>query len=198
MAPARAGCIANRADYPYATIMSSTAFASLGPHGSSDVEPLLLFTALHANEPASSLQSIAQPLAGGVVLGVGAALLLASVGRIAGVSGILGGLLPPPRSDRYVEAGFRVAFLAGLLVVGLVAQLIEPTTIANDAPRSLWVITIAGLAVGFGTRLGNGCTSGHGVCGVSRLAPRSIVATVTFIATAVLTFWMTKNVGGGS
>lgn len=177
--------------------MSNITFASLGSHASSSADPALLFTALYANESPSWLVPIAQPLAGGIMLGIGAAILLGSVGRIAGISGILGGLLPPPRTERDVEVGFRVAFLAGLLLVGLVGQLIDPTSIANDAPRPIWLIAIAGLAVGFGTRLGNGCTSGHGVCGVSRFAPRSIVATMTFMAVAVLTFWLTKNVGGG-
>lgn len=162
---------------PYSVVMSSIILAS-------------------AVAPSSWLYSIGQPLAGGVLLGMGALLLLSTVGRLAGVSGILGGLLPPPRADRDVEVGFRVAFLVGLVTVGFVAHLVNPASIANDAPRSLLTLVLAGLAVGFGTRLGNGCTSGHGVCGVSRFAPRSIVATCTFIGTAALTFFVVKSLGG--
>jgi uncharacterized protein len=139
--------------------------------------------------------SIAQPLLGGVLLGCGAALLLATLGRVAGVSGILGGLLPPPNQDRGIEIGFRLAFLGGLIAVGCVAALLNPAFIANDAPRSMGTLIVSGLAVGFGTRLGSGCTSGHGVCGVSRVAPRSVVATVIFIATGVLTVLCVKMWG---
>jgi uncharacterized protein len=141
------------------------------------------------------LYAIGQPLLGGMLIGTGAALLLATLGRIAGISGLLGGLLPPAGDNRTVEVGFRMAFLAGLLLVGFVAHVLDPKLIANDAPRSLAVTAVAGLAVGFGTRLGNGCTSGHGVCGISRLSPRSIVATLTFVTVAALTLLVVKGVG---
>jgi uncharacterized protein len=105
-------------------------------------------------------------------------------------------LLPPPKGGREVEVGFRLAFLAGLVCIGAVAHVVAPASIANDASRSMLTIAIAGVLVGFGTRLGGGCTSGHGVCGVSRLAPRSIVATSTFITTAALTLYVMRAIGG--
>lgn len=122
-------------------------------------------------------------LAGGALIGLSASLLLLTHGKIAGVSGLFGGLLQPKTEDR----ALRLAFLLGLVVMGLAARFVAPSAIgALPASRSLAVVAIAGLIVGFGTRLGNGCTSGHGVCGISRLSPRSILATITFIATGAL------------
>jgi hypothetical protein len=119
-------------------------------------------------------------LAGGILLGLASALFILVNGRILGISGILGGLLRPQNAD----AGWRVAFLLGMLAA--------PATLAWVAPAGLIavpridagyvVVVIAGLLVGFGTRLGSGCTSGHGVCGLSRLSPRSLVATGSFMA----------------
>jgi uncharacterized protein len=119
---------------------------------------------------------------GGILIGLGASLLLVATGRIAGVSGMLAGLLPPQRGD----LSLRIWFLAGLLASGAIASLLAPQLIA-DSPRPIAWLAVAGLLVGFGTRLGNGCTSGHGVCGVSRLAPRSIVATLVFVGCGMLT-----------
>ncbi|MEY4580698.1 MAG: hypothetical protein RL701_5401 [Pseudomonadota bacterium] len=119
---------------------------------------------------------------GGGFIGIAASLLLIGNGRIAGISGILGGLLAPVRGDRL----WRVLFLLGLVACGAVASLIAPERI-GAAPRSLPVLVIAGLLVGSGTRLSGGCTSGHGVCGISRLSPRSLVATVTFMAAGLAT-----------
>lgn len=126
-------------------------------------------------------------LGGGALIGLAAVLLLVLDGRIAGVSGILGGLLDAP-GDR----GWRLAFLAGL---PLGAALYAAT--AGGLPQSLpgWpTLLLAGLLVGFGTRLGSGCTSGHGVCGLARRSPRSLAATATFIATGMITVYLLRTV----
>jgi len=116
-------------------------------------------------------------LAGGILIGAAASILILFNGKIAGISGIVGGSLRPANGD----VGWRIAFIAGLFgapfIYGLVAQLPD---IQIDA--SVGVLIIAGLVVGVGTRYGAGCTSGHGVCGLSRLSPRSLVATLTFMA----------------
>jgi uncharacterized protein len=128
-------------------------------------------------------------LFGGLLIGLAAAALLLVNGRILGVSGIAGGLLQPRAGD----TGWRLAFIAGLLVPPLVLGL----TGITDAPKfsgSLWVIALAGLLVGFGSRMGSGCTSGHGICGMARLSTRSIVATLCFVLTGFLTVYLTRHV----
>jgi uncharacterized protein len=119
---------------------------------------------------------------GGALIGFAASLLLFANGRIAGVSGMLAGLLPPERGDW----AFRAWFLAGLFGSGVVAMQVAPQLI-GPSPRGLIWLGVAGLLVGVGTRLSGGCTSGHGICGLSRLAPRSIVATLVFMAFGLLT-----------
>ena len=115
-------------------------------------------------------------LAGGLLIGTAAAMFLLLNGRIAGISGILGGLLRPRAGD----IGWRVAFIAGLLAAPLLYQLAAPLpAVQIDAGTA--VLVVAGLLVGIGTRYGSGCTSGHGVCGLSRLSPRSLVATLAFM-----------------
>jgi len=119
-------------------------------------------------------------LAGGVLLGIASALFILVNGRILGISGILGGLLTPKNGD----AGWRIAFLLGMLAAPATLLLLAPAGFIG-APRidaGYAAIVIAGLLVGYGTRLGSGCTSGHGVCGLSRLSPRSLVATAAFMA----------------
>ena len=119
-------------------------------------------------------------LAGGVLLGVASALFILANGRILGISGILGGLLRPKPGD----AGWRIAFLLGMLAAPVTLKWLAPAGFLS-APRidaSVAAVVVAGLLVGYGTRLGSGCTSGHGVCGLSRLSPRSLVATGTFMA----------------
>ena len=131
-------------------------------------------------------------LIGGVLIGTSAAMLLVLNGRIAGISGILGGVLSPSQS----EIGWRGSFLVGLLIAPLVYRTfggILPL-ISLDAP--LGVLIAAGLLVGFGSRLGAGCTSGHGVCGIGRGSPRSITATLVFMATAIVTVLLTHHVIG--
>lgn len=124
------------------------------------------------------------PLAGGALIGAASSLLLAFHGRVAGITGIFEGALL--RSDDDREAPFRLPFLAGLAIVGLVVSFLVPASLGAPV-RGAIPIAVAGLLVGFGTRLSNGCTSGHGVSGLARLSLRSLVATLTFIGTGVLT-----------
>lgn len=130
---------------------------------------------------------------GGALIGLSASILLLFNGRIAGISGIFAGLLSPQRGD----TGWRVAFVAGLLVGGLALFLAAPALFAVTYDRTLPMVAVAGLLVGLGVRLGAGCTSGHGVCGLSRLSPRSLVATLTFIATGALTVVVVRLLTGG-
>lgn len=118
---------------------------------------------------------------GGALIGLSAVLLMLFAGRIAGISGIFGGLIAA--ADR----GWRIAFLAGLIVAPIAAMLAGYEVPVPAMPASFALIGAAGLLVGVGTRLGGGCTSGHGVCGIARLSPRSIVATCVFMAVAVIT-----------
>lgn len=130
---------------------------------------------------------------GGLLIGLAAALLLLANGRIAGISGILGQLLWPSANE---ERGWRLAFLAGLpLGAALVSRIAGPMEVQIAA--STPTLILAGILVGFGTRLGNGCTSGHGVCGISRGSVRSIVATLTFMVVAGVTvLFMRHGIGG--
>jgi uncharacterized membrane protein YedE/YeeE len=121
-------------------------------------------------------------LSGGLLLGLAAAMFILVNGRILGISGILGGLLTPRSGD----VAWRIAFILGMAAAPMLAALIFPEDIkaALAAPRidsNALTIVSAGLLVGFGTRYGSGCTSGHGVCGLSRLSPRSLVSTLTFM-----------------
>lgn len=120
-------------------------------------------------------------LAGGAMIGAAAALLLLTHGRIAGISGVVGSLL-----TRVDDRGWRLAFVAGLLAAGAIGAAITPAAIGASV-RTLPAIVAAGLLVGFGTRLGNGCTSGHGVCGLSRRSGRALVAVLTFMSTGAIT-----------
>jgi uncharacterized membrane protein YedE/YeeE len=131
-------------------------------------------------------------LVGGVLIGLSATILLLFNGRIAGISGILYNGLFGARD----EARWRLAFLGGLILAGLVVWLVSPGLFAVEYDRSIWAVAVAGLLVGIGVRLGSGCTSGHGVCGLSRLSPRSLVATLTFITTGAITVWVARLVGG--
>ena len=127
-------------------------------------------------------------LAGGLLIGLATAMFLLFNGRIAGISGILGGLLRPVSG----EIGWRIAFIAGLvgapIVYGLVAGL---PSVRVDADTT--TLIVAGLLVGVGTRYGSGCTSGHGVCGLSRLSPRSMVATASFMLAGFVTVYFVRH-----
>jgi len=131
-------------------------------------------------------------LAGGVLIGLAATLLLWLNGRVAGVSGILAGVLFP----RPGEVAWRVAFLAGLVAAGAAAIALLPGIATPRTGFPPLALVAAGLLVGFGASLGNGCTSGHGVCGLGRLSTRSLVAVLTFMATAVATTWVVRHAGG--
>lgn len=120
---------------------------------------------------------------GGALIGIAAVLLLWLNGRIAGISGIAFGLF----SRRLGDSGWRIAFLAGLILAGLGYQWLGGATLIERHDFPVWMTVAAGLLVGFGTRLGNGCTSGHGICGVSRLSPRSIAATISFVVIGMAT-----------
>lgn len=121
-------------------------------------------------------------LIGGVLIGLAAALMWWLLGRIAGVSNILGQTF----SSAEGELNWRLAFLAGLILAGVGAKLLAPDAVQFSLPAGYGQLIVAGLLVGFGTQLGSGCTSGHGVCGMSRLSPRSIVATLGFMAAGAL------------
>jgi len=127
-------------------------------------------------------------LAGGMLIGLAAALLILFNGRIAGISGILGGLLRPRRGD----LGWRIAFLAGLVATPLLYRLWQALPVVRiDAGTP--ALIVAGLLVGVGVRYGAGCTSGHGVCGLSRLSPRSLAATCAFMAAGFLTVYLLRH-----
>ena len=130
-------------------------------------------------------------LSGGVMIGLAAVLLLIFSGRIAGISGILGGLLTPVKGD----LSWRLAFLLGLIASPVIFSLIyvlPPIHIEASYPT----IIVAGLLVGIGTRYGSGCTSGHGVCGLSRRSPRSLVATAAFMAAGFITVYIVRHLAG--
>jgi uncharacterized membrane protein YedE/YeeE len=129
-------------------------------------------------------------LGGGALIGLAASLLLIFGGRVAGISGIVAGLLLRPRQD----AVWHGPFVAGLVLVGLLASWSSPELIGSS-PRPLALLAVAGILVGVGTRLGNGCTSGHGVCGLSRRSVRSLVATLAFMLTAMLVVLLIRWLG---
>ena len=130
---------------------------------------------------------------GGGLIGLSAVLLMLLTGRIAGISGIFGGLLNFKSDDR----DWRIAFIAGLILAPLMAGWIGHAMPTPTLPASWTVIIGAGLLVGFGTRLGGGCTSGHGICGVARMSSRSIAATAIFMLAATVTVAVTHHVFGG-
>ena len=132
-------------------------------------------------------------LLGGLLIGASAALFLVLNGRIAGISGILGGLIHPVRN----EIGWRLAFLAGLVLAPLLYLALGGVLPPISLTPSIGLLIVAGLIVGFGTRLGAGCTSGHGVCGIGGGSTRSLAATAVFMTTAIVTVFITRHVLGG-
>jgi uncharacterized membrane protein YedE/YeeE len=131
-------------------------------------------------------------LIGGLMLGVASAAFILINGRILGISGILGGLLPPKVGD----IGWRVAFLLGMLAAPTMFMALAPAGLASE-PRidaGFWTVVLAGLLVGIGTRYASGCTSGHGVCGLSRLSPRSLVATLSFMGAGFLIVYIVRHI----
>ena len=131
-------------------------------------------------------------LAGGIILGLASAIFILVNGRILGISGILGGLLPPKAGD----TTWRVAFILGMLAAPTVFHAVVPAQYIT-APRidaSDWMVIAAGLLVGIGTRYASGCTSGHGVCGLSRLSPRSLVATLSFMGAGFVMVYVLRHI----
>jgi hypothetical protein len=130
-------------------------------------------------------------LVGGAMIGAAAVLLLATIGRIAGISGILGGALVLRRAD----LAWRAAFIVGLVAAPAIYALASGKPVTIEVAPSLPLLIAGGVLVGFGTRLGGGCTSGHGVCGMARLAPRSFVAVGVFLAVAIATVFIVRRLG---
>jgi len=134
-----------------------------------------------------------ESFAGGLLIGLAAALFVLFHGRIMGVSGIVGGLLRSSKGDR----SWRLSFLAGLILAPLITKFAGFAPAIRIEQSMIWLV-VAGVLVGFGTSLGSGCTSGHGVCGIARLSPRSITATIIFMAFAMLTVWLMNKVQAGA
>lgn len=130
---------------------------------------------------------------GGALIGLASAMLIVIAGRVAGISGILGATLGLGTGER----AWRIAFIAGLILAPVAAMLAGYSVPTPQMPTSWIVIVVAGLLVGFGARLGGGCTSGHGVCGIARLSKRSIVATLVFMGAAVTVVALMRHVIGG-
>ncbi len=135
--------------------------------------------------------TIVESLAGGLLIGVAASLLWVANGRVAGISGIVGGIVAPTRGD----VVWRALFVAGLIGGGVILAPLVPERFDLSGIPSLPWVALAGVLVGVGTRLGSGCTSGHGVCGVSRLSARSVAATVTFMITGALSVILARFLG---
>lgn len=137
-------------------------------------------------------------LIGGALIGLASVIWLGLYGRVSGISGILhGAVFQRERGER----GWRWFYLAGIVAGAAIYQLLGPNRLPGthftvNLQVGWWLMLVAGLVVGIGTRIGNGCTSGHGVCGISRLSPRSFVATVTFILTGILATWVTRHLFG--
>ena len=139
------------------------------------------------------MNAVVIALAGGALIGLSAVLLMLTNGRIAGISGIVGGLFGGGSG----EAGWRLAFVAGLIAGPFAATLSGAPLPEIGIDASVPVILVAGLLVGFGSRLGNGCTSGHGVCGLARLSRRSLAATLTFMTVGAAVVFVARHVLGG-
>lgn len=129
------------------------------------------------------LETILYPLIGGILIGISSSTMLGGLGRITGISGIMGATLSRPRKEDL----WRFAFMGGLVLGGSILMLIKPELFNYKFEFKALHYVIAGLLVGYGTRLGSGCTSGHGVCGMARMAKRSFIATITFIAFGIIT-----------
>jgi uncharacterized membrane protein YedE/YeeE len=129
---------------------------------------------------------------GGLLIGLSAVLLLLFTGRIAGISGMLGGLISKDKAEIY----WRIAFLAGIVLGAFLLHLLMPELNRPRENFPVWLLALGGFLVGFGTRLGNGCTSGHAVCGIARFSIRSIVATCTFMISGFATVFVIRHLFG--
>jgi uncharacterized protein len=137
-----------------------------------------------------NLASCASPLAGGLLIGLAAASLLLTDGRVAGISGVVGGLVDPAPDG----VAWRGWFVGGLLLGAIALRVFAPGVFGSGPSASLGTLAVAGALVGYGTRLSNGCTSGHGVCGLSRRSPRSLVAVITFMGVAMAVVYVVRHV----
>lgn len=138
-------------------------------------------------------EELIKAFAGGLMIGAAALVMLLCNGRILGVSGIVGGLLK--KSEESKE--WRILFLLGILVGGITILILQPSAFRFTISRSPWAFIVAGLLVGYGTSVGGGCTSGHGVCGIGRFSIRSLAATLVFMATGAITVFVINHVFGG-
>jgi uncharacterized protein len=130
-------------------------------------------------------------LVGGVLIGFSVSLMLLWNGRVTGISGIVNGVLNPIKGD----TSWKWYFLGGLLLGGALIKFVLPTAFSGQLETEIWTVVVAGLLVGFGPILGSGCTSGHGICGISRLSPRSIVATLVFISAGIVIVAFLRRIG---
>ena len=128
-------------------------------------------------------------LLGGALIGLSATILLLFNGRMAGISGIMNGLFNSPKDER----NWRLTFLCGLIIGAIIFQTISPDFFAPRQGYPLWLVAVGGFLVGIGTRLGNGCTSGHGICGIATLSIRSIFATLTFMGAGMITVYIIRH-----
>ena len=138
------------------------------------------------------MQDLMMGTMGGLLIGLSVAVMLLFVGRITGISGIVGGVIVPQKG----ETAWRVSFTGGLLTGGLLLWVLYPKAfpVAQLQSMSWGIVILAGLLVGVGTRMGSGCTSGHGICGIARFSVRSIVATLMFIATGAITVFLARHI----
>jgi len=132
-------------------------------------------------------------LVGGAIIGLAAAMLMVVAGRIAGISGVFAGILSPDTTDR----SWRIAFIAGLVTAPLLGAMLGSLLPRPAMPTNLVLVIASGFLVGLGSRMGGGCTSGHGVCGIARLSPRSLIFTAVFMVTAIATVAVMRHVIGG-
>jgi uncharacterized membrane protein YedE/YeeE len=130
-------------------------------------------------------------LLGGIIIGISVSMMLIFNGRVTGISGIINGALSPEKGDTL----WRVLFIAGLVLGGFTMRALNPEVFNGSLQTATWTTVVAGLLVGFGTIMGSGCTSGHGVCGISRMSLRSLVATVVFIVAGVAAVAAFKQIG---
>lgn len=130
-------------------------------------------------------------LLGGILIGLSVSLMLLWNGRVTGISGIINGVLRPVKGDTL----WRVLFILGLFFGGLVVHQFNPNVFENTVNQAIWAPAVAGLLVGFGTIMGSGCTSGHGVCGLSRMSIRSLFATISFIVAGIFAVYLFKKIG---
>lgn len=150
---------------------------------------------LHLRAP-MHLPSLLYALVGGALVGVSVSIAFVALSRVAGISGILGGLVDDPRTPGE-DRSFRLAFVAGLVATGGAIAAVAPDLLVTTHAPNMQIV-LGGVLVGFGTRLGNGCTSGHGVCGLSRFSSRSLISTLTFLGVGMLTVFVYRAMLGGA